>query len=328
MSDAREAPPALDLKASLKRPLQAALAAGVATALLTLLMPNYYRSESRLLPVDPSGGGNLGNLAAAAAAFGVGIGGNGGSDANFVDVLNSRWMLESLLRTEFSFHQRTWRFGEDRPVKQTLYAYLDKANMDRAVKALDGMINASKDLKTNVITLTAETKSPELSQAVVRRAIELLNQFEVDNSRTRGTEKAAFAEARLADARREMDRAEAEFMKFLEVNRNYQGSPDPAIRLHGARLEAELNLRRQLVTTLSLNREQALLDAKNDIPILNVLDPGNLPIDKSKPSRSVIVILAALVAGLGMWGWQNRDWIRERLLAEDEEPIPSEEQIR
>ena len=309
-----EASPILDFKASLKRPAKLALIVGVITAVMSLFMPNYYKSEAKLLPVDSSSSDAMGNLAAAAAAFGVGIGASGGSDANFVDILNSRWLAKRVLDSEFVFHARTWRFGADQPNRETLYAYLHPANMDRAVKTLDGILNVTKDLKSNVITLSAETKSPELSQAIVRRATDLLNQFVVQNSRTRGSEKANFAEQRLSDARNKMDQAETTFRDFLESNRNYQTSGDPAVRLKGARLEAELNLRRQLVTTLAINHEQALLDAKNDIPILNVLDAGNLPIEKSKPVRSRIVLLIVFLVGFGVWGWENRAWLRTRLI--------------
>lgn len=327
MPDTREAPPVLDLKASLRRPLKVAMAVGVATALVTLFMPNYYRSEARLLPVEAKGAGNLGNLAAAAAAFGVSVPGGEGTDANFVDVVNSRWLREQLVRTEFHYHLRSWRFGADRLHKDTLYDYLDEKNMDRALKELGKVLSASRDLKSKIITISAETKSPELSQQIVQRAQQLLDDFNLQKTHTRGGEKAAFAEARLQEARHRQDEAEAVLRRFLEVNRNYQTSADPAVRLEGNRLENEFRLRQQLVTTLAMNREQALLEEKNDIPILNVLDPGNLPIDKSKPSRSVIVVLAALLVGMGMWGWENRNWIRERLLAEDEEPITSKEQI-
>jgi len=310
-------PPSLDLKASLKKPIQWAFSAGLLTAVISLFMPNYYKSEARLLPVDPNASG-MGGLAAAAAAFGVNVGGAGGSDANFVDILKSRWLKENLLNTEFRFQARSWRFGAKRPHQGTLYTYLEAKNMDRAVRQLDDILAATKDIKSNVITLAAETLSPELSQQVARRATELLNQFVVENSRTRGTEKATFAEARLTDARREMGQAEAAFQAFLESNRNYQMSGDPAVRLRGARLEAELNLRRQLVTTLAMNREQSLLDAKNDVPILNVLDEGNLPIEKSKPVRSRLVLLAAFLVGVATWAWQNRQWIKTRLRADEQ----------
>lgn len=327
MSDTREAPPVLDFKASLKRPLKMALAVGVATALITLFLPNYYRSEARLLPVDAKGAGGLGNLAAAAAAFGVSVPGGEGTDANFVDVVNSRWLREQLIRTEFQYHLQSWRFGADQPRKGTLYDYLDEKNMDRALKELRKVLTASRDLKSKIITISAETKSPELSQAIVQRAQQLLDEFNLQKTHTRGGEKAAFAEARLQEARRRQNEAETTLRRFLDVNRNYQTSADPGVRLEGNRLENEFRLRQQLVTTLALNREQALLEEKNDIPILNVLDSGNLPIDKSKPARSIIVLLATLLAGMGVWGWENRTWIRERLLADDEEPTLSKERI-
>jgi len=317
-------PPVLDLKASLKKPLQWAFAAGLLTAVITLFMPNYYRSEARLLPVESKGlGGGLGGLATAAAAFGVSVPGGEGNDANFVDVLNSRWLKEQLLQTEFQYHTRPWRFGAERLEKGTLYAYVDEKNMDRAVKKVGEVLSAARDLKSKVITLSAETKSPELSQQVVQRAGKLLETFLQEKGHTRGGAKVLFAEARLAEARGEMDQAEDAFRRFLEGNRNYQSSGDPAVRLKGTRLETELRLRQQLVTTLAMNREQALLEEKNDIPILNMLDPGNLPIEKSKPARSIVVLLVTLLVAAGGWVWLNREWVRARLLADEDESSTS-----
>jgi uncharacterized protein involved in exopolysaccharide biosynthesis len=313
MSQPSEAP-TLDLKASLKKPLQWALAAGLLTAIVTLFMPNYYRSEARLLPVESKGlSGNLGGLASAAAAFGVSVPGGDSSDANFVDVLNSRWLKEQLLQTEFQYHIRSWRFGAERIEKGTLYGYLKAENMDRAVLGINAVLIVSRDLKSKVISITAETKSPELSQLIVQRAGKLLEAFLQEKGRTRGGAKAAFAEARLSDARREMDVAEDALRHFLEGNRNFQTSGDPAVRLRGTRLETDLRLRQQLVSTIAMNREQALLEEKNDIPILNVLDPGSLPIEKSGPVRSRIVAWLFLFSGLLAWGWPNREWIKNRL---------------
>ena len=321
--------PVLDLKASLKKPIQWALAAGLLTALVTLFMPNYYRSEARLLPVESKGiGGNLGGLASAAAAFGVSVPGGDSSDANFVDVLNSRWLKEQLLRTEFQYHARSWRFGAERAEKSTLYDYLEAKNMDRAVKELGTILSASRDLKSKVIAISAETRSPELSQLIVQRAGKLLEIFLQDKGRTRGGAKVTFAEARLVEARREMDEAEETLRRFLEGNRNVQSSGDPSVRLKASRLETELRLRQQLVSSIAMNREQALLEEKNDIPILNVLDPGNLPIEKSKPARSVVVLLTMVLVGAGSWLWLNREWVRTRLLADDDEiPSQSKEQL-
>jgi len=301
--------------AGLKRPLQIGLVAAVLAAAASLLMPNYYRSELRILPVDSKSSG-LGGLAAAAAAFGVAAPGGDSADANFVDILQSRWMAERLLKTEFTFTARSSRLASEKPFHETLLAYLHTENQDQAAAQVRQILSVNKDLKSKVITLSAETTSPMLSQQILEKAAALLEEFVQQKGRTRGGAKAAFAEARLKESRLEMVEAETAFRRFLEGNRNYQTSGDPSVRIVGSRLEAELKLRQQLVTTLAMNREQALMEEKNDVPILNVLDPANLPINKSRPARSSYVFLAFFLATSATWAWLNREWIKERL-AED-----------
>ena len=213
---------------------------------------------------------------------------------------------------------KSWRFGAEQVEKHTLYDYLHASNMDRAISGVGAILFTSRDLKSKVISISAETKSPELSQLIVQRAGKLLEVFLQEKGRTRGGAKVAFAEARLAEARREMDEAEDILRRFLEGNRNFQSSADPSVRLKGSRLETELRLRQQLVSTIAMNREQALLEEKNDIPILNILDSGNLPIDKSKPARSLIVQLTTMLVGAISWIWINRYWVRARLLPEED----------
>jgi hypothetical protein len=50
---------------------------------------------------------------------------------------------------------------------------------------------------------------------------------------------------------------------------------------------------------------------------LNVLDAGNLPIEKSKPVRSSFVLLVAFLVGAGVWSWGNRQWLKARLMADE-----------
>ena len=64
-----------------------------------------------------------------------------------------------------------------------------------------------------------------------------------------------------------------------------------------------MRLRQQLVTTLALGYEQALLEEKNDMPILNVLDEADVPFEKSGPSRTLNVLIAILAAAGVTWLW-------------------------
>jgi len=291
------------------QPILVALLTGIVVAALSLLMPNYYRAEARVLPSDSrSAPGGVGAMTAAAAAFGVSIpGSDGGGDANFLDILNSRWLGERLLQTRYQFHEKTWRFGKETYHAESLQEYLGVgANTDKGIGFLRRCLGNSRDIKSRVITLTAEMKSPELAQQVVNREIELLEEFLRQKGRTKGGAKAIFAEERLNEANAELAKAEEATRTFLDGNRNYASSVDPGVRLKGSHLEMELKLRQQLVMTLAMSREQALLEERNDIPVVNVMDGANLPIDKSRPSRASLVMNVMAMAFLSVWAWKNR----------------------
>jgi hypothetical protein len=297
----------------LRIPLTAAFGAACIMAVCSLFIPNSYVSEASVLPAETRGalGGMGGNLSAAAAALGVSLPGQEGQDANYPDIVNSRWTYENLLAATYRFHARSWRFGADKLHEETLYHYLGKRNMDKSVEALRRSIGVNRDQKTKLVKITVETRSPELSQLVCQKCVKLLETFVIEHSQTRGGFKAAFARRRLVEAREEQVKAEEAFRVFLNGNRNYLVSADPSVRLQGLRLETELKLRTQIVMTLSISQEQALMDEKNDVPILNVLDTGNLPAEKSKPARSSYVMLAFFLAGAAAWLWLNRKWVME-----------------
>jgi len=286
----------------------------IVVAIATVFLPNRFRSSARILPVESKSTGSLGQLAAAAAAMGVGVPSTDSGDANFVEILGSRSIREKILQTEFHFRARSWRFGSETFQHTTLYNYIKPKNLDQGLRAMGKMLSVSRDIKTRIITISSETTSPELSQQIVQKAIQSLGEFVIEKNQTKGGQKARFAEARLKDAREEMATSEESLRRFLETNRNYLATSDPSVRLLGLRLESELKLRQQMVITLAMNREQAILDEKNDIPIVNIMDSANLPIEKSGPVRSEMVILAFLLAGAGTWLWRNRVWIKQRLL--------------
>ena len=293
--------PILDLiPDAARKPLRNGVYAAVLVALGSLLVPNQYKSEAQILPADPKAGSS-GGMAAAAAVAGVGISTNEGSDAAFVDIVTSRWMAKKVLMETYEFRSKSWFFGGQVAHKETLYHFLKAKNMDRAVKLLKPILAAKRDLKSKILSITVETPSPELSEQIIHHAIKDLELFVEVKARTKGGNKALFTAQRLAEAKNQRDTIEQESEQFLNAHRNYSTSLDPLIRLQGNRLDNELKLRDQLVTTLSVNLEQSLLEEKNDIPILNVLDEGDLPIDKSGPPRALITILAFILLGGGTW---------------------------
>ena len=301
---------------TLKRPLLNGIAIALLVAIYTLFIPNTYRSDVRILPEAKSGAG-LGSLAAAAAAFGVGGAVPEGAEANFADIVKSRYVQEKILDTEFHFHEKNNFLGSMHEKRMTLRTYFKAKTTDRGLLKLNSIIFVNKDLKSKMILISAETKSAELSQAVVNRTKDLLEEFLKEKSKTRGGVKADFAQQRLLAAKNDYSMAESSFRQFLDQNRNYLASPDPTIRLAGMRYETDLRLRQQLVLSISMNLEQALMDEKNDMPILNVMDDGALPTDKSGPERSPLVLMAFVFGFAGTLGWRSRGWLLSHFQLED-----------
>lgn len=293
------------------RILAAGLIVGLLSGLISLFVPNYYRSEATILPADArSASASLGQIAAAAAAVGVTIPGQDTADVAYVDILGSRNIREKLLATKYRYRIAPWLFFSEKIEEKTLYDYLGKRNQDRALVELAKHIGISRSPRTKLLTVSVETKSADLSQLVARDMVKYLELFLMEKMRTKGGSKAAFAAERLAEARKNLEQQELLFRGFMRANKGYQTSLDPEVRLGGAKLELEMKLRQQLVATLSMAYEQALMEEKNDMPILNVLDAGNLPSEQAYPHRSMWMAIGGLVGILLMTAVALRDELK------------------
>jgi len=309
--------------ASLRRPALCAFLAGLAAAAVSVCLPNQYRSEARILSdAGHAGGGSAQRTGvwAPTAPPEVPASREEGPTVIYVDILKSRRMAEQLLLQEYEYGDRRWRFGRRRRTRGTLLQYLGAANVDRAMGPLRTLLAVQRDPKSGLLTISAETRAPELSLQVVRKAAENLRDFLVEFSQAAGKNKARFTQGRLEEVQaryRELGRA---FQAFQDANRNWETSPAPSVRSRGAQMKGDLDLWQQVVTNLTLNHEQALLEAQNDTQTLLLMDPGSLPLEKSRPARALIVFAAAAAAGAGSWAYRNRAVLANRIFAK--EPAP------
>ena len=298
---------------TLKKALAWGLVAGLLTALVTLALPNRYKSEAMVLPKSASSGSPLAALAATAALLGGGAG-QIDEEAQYTDIVDSRWMAERLLDAEYAFTYKAWYFGRPQARRQTLAAFLEvetPKDRESALKTVLDWVEAKRDLKTGVLRISAEAPSPELAQQLANQVTENLNLALKTRIQTQGTAKAAYAKDRLALARQEEEQTRQDLEAFARAHVNFAQSPDPGIRSKGERLVSDLMLRRQVVTSLTLGYEQAELEARNTVPVLSRLDEAYLPIKKSGPRRVVYILLGLIFSMVGNVGWTNRNFIKD-----------------
>jgi len=291
--------------------------AGLAAAAVAVLLPNAYRSEARILSDTGHAASPRTGVWAPTAPAESFTSREDGPTVVYVDILRSRRLAEQLLLREYEYGRRPWRFARPRRVRGTLLDYLGAASVDRALGPLRSALTIQRDAKSGLLTISAETASPELSLAVVRQAAEQLRAILVELSQEAGQNRARFTEGRLEQVQGRYAELGRQFERFQDGNRNWETSPDPNLRFRGAQLKEGLGLWRQVVMNLTLNHEQALLEAQNDTQTPLLLDAGSLPLEKSRPARGLIVFTVAAAVGAGSWAWQHRTAISNRILAKE-----------
>ncbi|WP_316414100.1 hypothetical protein [Mesoterricola silvestris] len=306
------------LPPGLRRPLALALLAGLAAAGLSSLLPDQFRAEVRILPDAGHAGpqNHAGIWAPTAPPVGPGTR-EDGPTVIYDDILRSRRVADAVLSATYAYRDRPWRFGALRDRRGTLLEYLGAGDPDRAMGAFRGLLRVERNPKSGLLTLTAETRSPELSLQVVRRATEELRRALVDLAQAEGRNRARTARERLEEVGVICSGKDEAFRRFQDANRNWETSAAPDLRFQGERLRGQVALWRRVQENLTLNQEQALLEARNDAQTLLVLDAGDLPRAKSRPHRSFIVFGAMVVTGTATWAALNRTKVHDLFIAKE-----------
>jgi uncharacterized protein involved in exopolysaccharide biosynthesis len=279
------------------------LALGLVTAVVVLLLPSRYTALTSFVPEAPKESSLTASLGGLASQFGLGTQIATPYSADLMaEVLRSREIREAILNTEF-VDPKTG----DPKGNRTLIAILEvkgKTPRERLEKSLESLKDAtsiSLDKRTGMVSLRVTLKDPELAAQVANGMVKELNKFNVSRRRSQSGEERIFTERRLAEARQELADAEDELVRFLQRNRLFSESSVASV---GARrLERRVQLKQEVLGTLSRSYEEARINEVRDTPVLTVIDRAEAPAWKSFPNRLLSVLVALLVGsvlGIGL----------------------------
>jgi uncharacterized protein involved in exopolysaccharide biosynthesis len=269
---------------------------GVGNLALILAMGRDYTAQAQFVPETAQES----NLAGFAAQFGIDVTGftQGESVVFYVRLLKSRDFLKELALQHY-------RFGVGRNRADTLEGDLLElygvrgrtrvARIQKLIHRLENELLVSVDMRAEVVTIRSTSPWPELAEQISRRALDLVNKFNLEKRQSRGRAERQFVEGRLHEAERDLEHAEDNLRQFLERNRLYEQSPELAFE--ATRLEQRLQFRQQVHTSLAEATEEARIDEVRDTPVITVLEQ---PEGSAEPSRGlpVIAFLGIAVGGL------------------------------
>lgn len=262
------------------------------TLIYCLLIPNWYTSTATILPTGNAGGlSSLSSLATGSIAK-LGLGAMLQADENssslYPKILTSRLISEKILNRRYQF---TYKKSI---MSKTLNEYIGAANIDKALEKLDKLMSIDVDSRTGVIRLSVMTEYPELSAAVVHAYLEELNDYNVNSRQSKGKANKQFISKRLNEVSIELNNSEDALKLFQHNNLNYASANDPSLRQEYLRLQREVSIKETVMLELTKRFEIARVEAARDLPIVQVIDYGSVPIIKSKPHRTMYLLSAFL----------------------------------
>ncbi|GAB2597661.1 lipopolysaccharide biosynthesis protein [Spirosoma areae] len=287
-------------------------------ALYAFSKPNLYTVQVTVMPEVQSKASGLGGLGSLAGLAGLDIAGVGGGSMDAIrpdiypDVLQSVPFALQLLRqpvySQLLEKETSLQTFVEEQSKQTLLGGLlssddtetpvpDPGNRSRTLhitKKQENLINqihaavaAAYDKKTGIITVAATLPDPVVAATVARLSLEYLTNYMVSYRTEKTRNQVRFLARQVDEAKSRYQRAEYALSNYRDQNRSVYLN---TAKIEEQRLQANFLLTQTVFNDLSKQLEQAKIKVAEESPVFKILEPARIPLKKSGPKRSLIIV--------------------------------------
>jgi len=301
------------------------------TKVILLAESNSRSGSSGLLgQLGAMSGMNIGSL------LGVNLGGSSSSDALtsdlYPDVVKSTPFLLDVLQQKItdSRNHKTMTVSEylkkySRPSPAGLPGYLirkilGEKNHNEEVKSFQkGVIKLSKgqsDLlktlndmiqveiqsqgnkllkrKSKIFSINVEAQDPLVSALLADSVVSCLKRYVVNYNTRKAQKDLNFIKVQFLDAQQNFYKAQKILADYSDSNSNVILE---SVNIQKERLQKEYNLSASVYTSLAQLLEKAKIQVQDHTPVLTVIEPPVVPLKKSAPKTTLIIIEMLLVGG-------------------------------
>ncbi|QHW00504.1 GNVR domain-containing protein [Spirosoma endbachense] len=319
------------LKNSRRRIIIGALIGFTVGALYAFSKSNIYTSQVTVMPEIQARSGGLGGLGSLAGLAGIDINSatGGGVDAIrpdvYPDVLQSVPFALYLLKQPVYSQKLQAKMSLAKFVNQinasgfigiiagmfskkdeiTKDERLDPGNFSQAIqvtkeqeeliKVIQKTVTALYDKKTGLLTLTSSVQDPVVAATVARLSLEYLTNYITTYRTEKARRQVTFLVQRVNEAKSRYQTAEYILSTYRDRNRNVFLN---TAKIDEQRLQADFLLEQSVYNELSKQLEQAKIKVQDETPVFKILEPPTVPLRKSAPKRSLIILGFGIVGGI------------------------------
>jgi len=162
------------------------------------------------------------------------------------------------------------------------------------LKSMTEVVTVSADKETGLVTIGAELGEPLLTAQVTQKTVELLQKYIIEYKTKQAVQNLDFIEASYKEKKAEFETAREAFFEYRDRNRNVI---EERTNIRYQELSDSYNLASQVYQSLAEQKEQAEIAVKKDTPAFSIIEPVKVPIEKSAPKRSMIMVISVFLGG-------------------------------
>ncbi len=152
--------------------------------------------------------------------------------------------------------------------------------------------------KEGYVQLSTTLRDPYLAAQITLKAQQLLQQYLTEFKLQKVRANLEFVEGSYQEAKANFEAKQEELARFRDANVNLTSA---MARTREEKLQSEYTLLLGVYTELAKQKEQAKIAVTETTPILTVIEPVVVPVEKSGPSRALMLIIytfLGLIVGL------------------------------
>ena len=156
------------------------------------------------------------------------------------------------------------------------------------IKMINENLSLSVNSKDGFVSLSSNMPEPLVAAELAQKGQELLQKYITEFKVEKVASNLEFVERSFDEAKKNFEHKQAELARFRDANKSFSSA---MARTQEEKLSSEYNLLFGIYTELAKQKEQAKISVTETTPILTVIEPVVIPIEKSKPSRAMMLII-------------------------------------
>lgn len=180
----------------------------------------------------------------------------------------------------------------------------------KCIKEFANKFSILSDKKSGDVTISARMPQALAAAQVVEAVKNLLQKYVVELKLQKAEINYDYIKQRYEEAKVVFEHKQKEYAQFQDANKQLSTALSKAKE---EQMRSEFGVARDLFNQLTTQLVQAEMKIKEDIPILTVVEPVQVPLERSKPQRVKIIFISCFLGViLGCCLTLGGDWLYEQ----------------